>query len=227
MQHSQVEPSRLELMHVLIVFDHPYGASASENVPHRRSFSAALLAAARRGLDQAGHTVDVIDLVTDGFDPVLSADDLVAWRGRETVDPVVQDYQRRLAAADHLVLIFPTWWMAMPASTKGFLDRVLARGFAFDEERVGGALTNLLPRLAGVTVLTPMTTRWGLYRLWFGRPAHRILLRGTFGLIGVRNLRWVPFAGPAQRSPRTRERMLEQTTRRFARLRPGKPQAAS
>lgn len=207
-------------MHVLVVFDHPYGASASDDVPHRRSFSAALLAAAQAGLDRAGHTVDVIDLAADGFDPVLSADDLAAWRQRRTVDPVVQDYQRRLAAADHVVLIFPTWWMSMPARTKGFLDRVLARGFAFDEERAGGRLTNLLPQLGGVTVLTPMTTRWGLYRLWFGRPAHRILLRGTFGLIGVRNLRWVTFAGPAQRSSQARERMLARTTRRFARLRP-------
>ncbi len=37
-------------MNFVIVFDHPYGAMASENVPHRRSYSAALLATVTKSL---------------------------------------------------------------------------------------------------------------------------------------------------------------------------------
>lgn len=33
------------------------------------------------------------------------------------------DYQRRLLAAGHLAFVFPVWWEAMPAASKGFLDR--------------------------------------------------------------------------------------------------------
>src|SRR5579872_5548971 len=33
--------------------------------------------------------------------------------------------------ADHIVIVFPTWWGTMPAVLKAFLDRVLAPGFAF------------------------------------------------------------------------------------------------
>jgi putative NADPH-quinone reductase len=205
-------------MHALIVFDHPYGADAADDVPHRRSLSAALLAQARAGLETAGHTVDVIDLAADRFDPVLSAEDLRAWRQRSTVDPQVVEYQHRLAAADHLVFIFPTWWMAMPAATKGFLDRVLVRGFAFEEPRPGRALTRLLSRLERVTVLTPMTTPSGVYRWWFARPGQRILFRGTFGLIGIRRLRWFAYPEAARRGPAARGRMLSRTRRYFAAL---------
>ena len=195
-------------MHVVAILDHPYGASAHANEPHRRSFSAALLRAALDGITRAGGTSDVIDLVTDGFDPVMRAEDLADWRRGGSTDPQVLDYQRRLASADHLVLVFPTWWMSMPAGTKGFLDKVLAKGVAFDEPRPGGALVRRLTRLRGVTVLTPMTTRHGLYRLFFGRPGHRILFRGAFALIGVRGLRWFSFEGPAQRSAAWRSARL-------------------
>lgn len=205
-------------MNVLAVFDHPYTASAHADVPHERSFSAALLAAARRGLERAGHTVDIIDLMADGFDPVMSRDDLVAWRTRTTIDPVVADYQRRLAAADHVLFVFPTWWFSMPALTKGFLDRVLSKGFAFEEPKPGGEIVRTLTRLRSVAVLTPMTTRFGLYRWWFGRPGHRILFRGTFGLIGVKRLRWFSFEGPAQRTAAWRRTQLDRVERYFSAL---------
>jgi NAD(P)H dehydrogenase (quinone) len=206
-------------MNVVAVFDHPYTAAANADVPHERSFSAALLAAAARGLATAGHRLDVIDLAADRFDPVMSRADLVDWRtGRATGDELVANYQQRLAAADHVLFVFPTWWMSMPAATKGFLDRVLTKGFAFEEPRPGGALVRTLTRLRGVTVLTPMTTRFGLYRLWFARPGHRILFRGTFGLIGIKRLRWFSFEGPAQRSAAWRATQLERVERRFSAL---------
>lgn len=205
-------------MRVLIVFDHPYGAGASENVPHARSFSAALLKAARSGLARAGHDVDLIDLHADGFNPVMSAQALAELRQRTTSDPLVVDYQSRLGAADHLVFIYPTWWMSPPAGTKGFLDRVLNPGFAYEEHRPGRPLTRLLHRLGGVTVLTPMTTPGWLYRTWFAQPAQRMLFRGTFALIGIPRLRFHGFTAPAQRSAAHRERSLRRTERLFAAL---------
>ncbi|MGV8969191.1 MAG: NAD(P)H-dependent oxidoreductase [Microbacteriaceae bacterium] len=206
-------------MHTLIVFDHPYGASAHANVPHNRSLSAALLAETRAGLADAGHSSDLIDLAADGFSPVMTKDDLHAWRHDTATNPKVLDYQSRLAAADHLVFIFPTWWMSAPAATKGFLDRVLTPGFAFEEPRPGGALVRTLHKLRGVTVITPMTTPAPLYSLWFCAPGNRMLLRGTFALIGIRNLRWVNVGRSAARGAASRARVLSQTRRRFASLR--------
>ena len=203
-------------MHVLIVLDHPYGAAASDNRPHDRSLVAAMVAAARTGLDAAGHTHELVDLAAIGFDPVLSADDLRAWRLEKAPRRDVDALQRQLAAADHLVLAFPVWWMSPPARTKGYLDRVLTPGFAFDEPRPGGALVRRLHRLGGVTVLTAMTTQDALYRTWFGAPLRFILGAGTFRLIGIPRVRYVVIDRSAQRSAASRERALRRIEKRFS-----------
>ncbi|WP_339812147.1 NAD(P)H-dependent oxidoreductase [Paenibacillus sp. FSL R7-0189] len=206
-------------MNVLIIFDHPYGASASENIPHQRSYSAALLASVMRGLTTKGHTIDFIDLHTDGFDPVMSREELTAWRQKKTTDPQVANYQQRLIAADHIVFIFPIWWEAMPALTKGFLDKVFAKGIVYEETKPGRPFKCLLPYIKGVSLLTVMNTPDFFYRWIFGNPITKILFRGTFRKMGIRkNLRWYNYAGMSDRSLEERVKHLDKTEQRFARL---------
>jgi len=38
----------------------------------------------------------------------------------------------KLARADHIIFQFPLWWFSAPAILKGWLDRVLVKGFAYD-----------------------------------------------------------------------------------------------
>jgi putative NADPH-quinone reductase len=208
-------------MHIMVVFDHPYTLDSSENIPHRRSFTAAVTAAAIRGAEQAGHEVDLVDLAADGFNPAMTREDLVAWRQKLAVDPLVLDYQSRLLAADHLVFAFPIWWEAMPAATKGFLDRVLTKGIAFDErpQAKGNPFHNLMTRLQGVTVLTVMTTPDKAYRWWYRDPVTKILFKGTFGKIGVKNLNWRNYPSVTDKSDQQRQALLDETRSHFAALR--------
>jgi NAD(P)H dehydrogenase (quinone) len=206
---------------LLLVLDHPYSLASAADVPHERSFSAAAAAAAVRGATAAGHDVDVIDLAADGFDPVMRREDLVAWRTRSgAVDPQVVDYQQRLRHADHLAFVFPIWWEAMPAMTKGFLDRVLAKGVLFDEVpgAKGNPFRNLMPDLRSVSLVTVMTTPHAAYRWWFGDPVTKIVFKGTFGKLGVKRLRWHNLASVTSRSADDRARMLAGVEARFARL---------
>lgn len=206
-------------MNVLIIFDHPYGASASENVPHQRSYSAALLASVMRGLTSKGHKIDLIDLHADGFDPVMSREELAAWRQKKTTDPLVANYQQRLMAADHIIFIFPIWWEAMPALTKGFLDKVFAKGIVYEEIKPGRPFKCLLTNLKGVSLLTVMNTPDFFYRWIFGNPITKIVFRGTFRKMGIRkNLRWYNYAGMSDRSLEERVKHLNKTEQRFARL---------
>jgi NAD(P)H dehydrogenase (quinone) len=207
---------------VLIVLDHPYTIASADNVPHRRSFSAAVAVAAIRGARSAGHEVDLIDLAADGFQPAMTRDDLVAWRQGRVVDPLVLGYQRRLMAADHLALVFPVWWEAMPAATKGFLDRVLTKGVMYEElpQAKGNPFRNRMTNLGGVSVLSVMTTPDKAYRWWYRDPLTKILFKGTFAKIGVKNLRWTNYDSVTGKSPEQREAMLRRTERAFASLRP-------
>ncbi len=212
-------------MQVLLVLDHPYTLASADDVPHRRSFTGAVAAAVIRGATSAGHQVDLIDLAADGFSPAMTQRDLTAWRQGDVVDPQVRDYQHRLLAADHLVFAFPVWWEAMPAATKGFLDRVLTKGVVFAElpGAKGNPFRNLMPRLQAVTVLSVMTTPDKAYRWWYRDPLTKILFKGTFGKIGIRDLRWINFDRVTDKTSEQRQQMLRDTESRFAALSPGAP----
>jgi NAD(P)H dehydrogenase (quinone) len=205
-------------MKVLIIFDHPYTAIASENIPHQRSYSAALLAAATRGLHAGGHEVDLIDLHADGFNPVMSAEELSAWRQKKTLDPLVADYQKRLFQAEHIIFIFPIWWESMPASTKGFLDKVFSKGIIYEEPKKGRPFVSQLKKLKGVSLLTVMATPGFAYRWIFGNPITKILFRGTFRKMGFHKLKWYNYAGMDGRTLEVRTKALEKTEKRFASL---------
>lgn len=206
-------------MRALMVVDHPYSGA----------FTHALADAARRGLENAGHDVDVIDLHADGFDPVMRAPDLAAWRTGTVVDPQVLDYQDRLLAADHLLLAFPVWWEVMPAMSKGFIDKVLTKGFAYDQPKPGGMMRRRLTGLTGVTAITCMATPSLAYRIVFGNPLMKSLFRGTFRKIGLRNLTWINHANPAGATSERRRLMLQRIENRAERLlpSPARPTAVS
>jgi len=181
------------------VLDHPYGAGASENVPHNRSYTAALAAAAMRGVRGAGHEVDLIDLIEDGFNPVMTKDDLAGWRLNSVVDPVAAGYQRRLMEADHLVFAFPVWWESMPAGTKGFLDKVLTKGIVYSEPDKPGLFINGIKNIKSVSLITVMSTPSFVYRWILGNP----LLRSCSAGRSARSVS-KSCAGSAPSTPRAR-----------------------
>lgn len=112
--------------------------------PQGSSFNARLF---REGVEALSrdHDVEVSDLYAQGFDPLLGARDLGQPQGREgnlvelmgeaysagQVPADVAEEQRKLAAADLVVLQFPLWWYGPPAILKGWFDRVLTNGFAY------------------------------------------------------------------------------------------------
>ena len=152
-------------MRVLYVYCHP--------LPE--SFHAAVRREALAGLGEAGHAVDLLDLYAEGFDPVLSEDGRRhyhdAARNRDGLEPYVE----RLKGAEALVLQFPTWSFGPPAMLKGFFDRMLMPGVAFDlsdPAHVRPLLTNV-KRIAGiVTYGRPRHMVW-----WMADPPRKIVTR--------------------------------------------------
>lgn len=116
--------------------------------PNPDSFTHRMLRHAVNAVWRNGHSAVVSDLYADGFEPLASRADFldVADSGhfdyqleqRHAVvtvsfDPALLREQKRLAEADALVLLFPLWWASAPAVMKGWFDRVLAAGFAYDD----------------------------------------------------------------------------------------------
>ncbi|OWV29733.1 NAD(P)H-dependent oxidoreductase [Halomonas campaniensis] len=127
-------------MNVLIVHAHP----------EPRSFNAALTKTAVETLSSRGYHVEVSDLYAMGWSPALSPDEFadlgegdyfnpakaqeIAYASERVCGDVVRE-QAKVRDADLLIFQFPIWWFSMPAILKGWVDRVLSRGFAYASGR--------------------------------------------------------------------------------------------
>ena len=100
--------------------------------PAEGSFTMGLTRAYAAELEQLGHSQRTYDLYRMGFNPVLAAHELVPASADHPVSADVVQAQDDIRAADALTVIYPLWWLSMPAIMKGYIDRVFARGFAYE-----------------------------------------------------------------------------------------------
>jgi putative NADPH-quinone reductase len=196
-------------MNYVIVFNHPYEGS----------FCNAILQTIQKALGAAGHHIDILHLDNDGFNPVMTAADLQGFVKGAPVDPQVLQYRSVLEKADQLILIFPIWWELMPALTKGFVDKVIYPGVAYDYDK-----TSRWPRmvkrwtsLKGGTLITTMNTPGFLYRLIFGNAIKKAVFTGTFWKMGYGNRKWFNFSKVKFVSEEKRKTWLAQLDKRFGR----------
>lgn len=194
-------------MRVTIIFNHPYEGS----------YCNAILETVSKGLRKANHEIDLIHLDNDQFNPVMTSSDLKAFRDKSPVDPKVLEYKEKLEKADHLIFIFPIWWELMPAMTKGFIDKVIFPGVAYDyTNKENTRMKPLFNKIKGVTVITTMNTPKLLYRLFFGNAIKKALILGTFWKIGYKNRKWISFNNVKKVSQEKRIKWLEGLETRFS-----------
>jgi len=196
-------------MRVAIVFNHPYDGS----------FCNAVLKAVTKGLQKGQHEIDLIHLDKENFNPVMTSADLKAFRDKKPFDPKVIEYKDRLEKADHLIFIFPIWWELMPALTKGFIDKVIFPGVAYDyTNKENTRMKPLFEKLKGVTVITTMNTPKWIYFLLFGNAIKKALILGTFFKIGYKNRKWISFNQVKSVTHEKRTKWLEELENKFAKF---------
>lgn len=192
-------------MKTLIVYNHPYEGS----------FCHAILEKTVEGALLKGE-VDIIDLDSDKFNPVMSQEDLLGFIKHKIVDEKAQDYAERIREADNLVLIFPIWWELMPAMMKGFIDKVVFPGAFYEYTKSGYGMKTLVPNLKKVTVITTMNTPKLIYRLIYGNALKNALVKGTFKKAGIKNVEWISFNMVKSSSVEKRNSWLETVKRKLS-----------
>ncbi|RZI26816.1 NAD(P)H-dependent oxidoreductase [Pseudomonas orientalis] len=115
--------------------------------PEPRSFNGALKDVAVETLRELGHPVQVSDLYAMNWKAELGTGDFPdnradpdyldlpreqehAFANNAHTDDVKAE-QSKVMWADLVIFQFPVWWFSMPAILKGWVDRVLSRGFAY------------------------------------------------------------------------------------------------
>jgi len=195
-------------MRTVIVFNHP----------NEGSYCNAILQSVTKGLQNANHEVDLIHLDHDGFNPAMSKADLKAFVDHQPIDPQVIDYNERLKKANHLIFIFPIWWDIMPATTKGFVDRVLSPGVMYDHHPIGFGLVPLVKNLKSITIITTMNKPGILYSLLIGNLIRKTMLRSVFKTMGYKNRHWISFTSVKSVSWEKRVKWLSNLENRFSKL---------
>lgn len=146
---SQFSPSRAVPLRVSVILAHPSS----------RSFNAAIAQTAVTALKRNHHRVIFHALYRERFDPVLPA--LEIKKGAN-LPPGIQRHCYEIRKADGLVIVHPNWWGEPPAILKGWVDRVLRVGVAYDfppgPQGAAGLPIELLHNIKTVLVLNTSDT---------------------------------------------------------------------
>ena len=152
--------------------------------PDETSFNHAIAQTVIGQLQMNGHGISFHDLYAESFHPLLVADEIL----KDAVLPaVVESHCEEIRQADGIVIIHPNWWGQPPAILKGWIDRVIRPGIAYEflEGDSGENIPKgLLTAKAAIVFNTSNTVPEREQRI-FGDPLEAIWRSCVFGLCGV------------------------------------------
>lgn len=186
------------------------------------SFCHAIAQTAADELAAAGHETIFHDLYAEQWDPVLPDDEIPKGSRRAAI---VQQHCDELAAADGMLVIHPNWWSMPPAILKGWIDRVLCQGVAYDIAE-GGQIVGYL-RKKMVVVWTTSNTPRDMELALYGDPLQKLWETCIFGFCGVENFYRRNFESIVMSTPQERAAWLEEVKITVRERFPGPPSPSS
>jgi len=152
--------------------------------PDPASFNAAIAKRCFDTLAANGHTVFFHDLYAEKFDPILPSCEIP--RSAELPEQI-QQHCSEIAAVDGIIIVHPNWWGQPPAILKGWIDRVIRPGIAYEfiegdsGEGVPAGLLNAKSALVFNTSNTESSRELGVFQ----DPLETIWKNCIFGLCGI------------------------------------------
>jgi len=147
-------------------------------------FGHALADAYERAATEAGHEVRVIDVARLELPLMRNARE---WEWKPA-SASIEQAQRTIAWAEHLVIVFPLWLGDMPAVLKGFFEQVLRPGFAIGKAAQGRMWKKLLKgRSARIVVTMGMPAFF--YSVYYRAHSLKSLKRNILEFCGVSPVR--------------------------------------
>jgi NAD(P)H dehydrogenase (quinone) len=154
--------------------------------PNSDSFNHAIARTVVEKLKQGDHEVHFHDLYLEKFDPILHREEIP----QETHLPgLIKRHCEEIAAADGIVIVHPNWWGQPPAILKGWVDRVMRPGVAYEflENDNGEGIPRGLLKAKIGCVFNTSNTAFEREQNVFGDPLEAIWKKCIFELCGVTN----------------------------------------
>ncbi len=190
------------MMNILVVLAHPDPAG----------FNRAIADAAVLTLLDNGHRVVFHDLYAEGFNPVLQAEEIPCGA---LLESVIEGHCAELSAADGIVIVHPNWWGQPPAILKGWIDRVIRPGLAYEFEEGDsgeGVPIGLLKATAAVVFNTSNTPARRELEV-FGDPLQTLWKNCIFDLCGVKGFYRRMYGVIVTSTPEQRKGWLDEVVR--------------
>lgn len=152
--------------------------------PRPGSFNHAIAETVARTLREGGHIVWFHDLYAEGFDPLLPQEEIPKGAA---LPPAIQQHCNEIAAADGIIIVHPNWWGQPPAILKGWIDRVIRPGVAYEflaGDGGEGVPVGLLKAQAALVFNTANTPEQRENEV-FGDPLQLLWKNCIFDLCGV------------------------------------------
>lgn len=155
--------------------------------PDPQSFNHAIAETVVQTLQDHNHTVKYHDLYAEGFDPILPADEIPK---DVLLNPVIKQHCDEITETEGIVIIHPNWWGQPPAILKGWIDRIIRVGVAyeFEEGDSGEGVPIGLLKAEKALVFNTSNTSAKRENEVFGDPLERLWKDCVFGLCGVQNV---------------------------------------
>lgn len=153
--------------------------------PSSQSFNHAIARAAIAELKQNGHQVAFHDLYAENCDPIFPASEIPQ---EASVPQEVERHCQEIFSADGIIIVQPNWWGQPPAILKGWVDRVIRPGIAYqfvDGDQGEGVPIGLLKAKVACVFNTSNTTPEREARV-LGDPLETLWKNCVFGLCGVK-----------------------------------------
>jgi putative NADPH-quinone reductase len=154
--------------------------------PDSESFNHSIARKALEAIKANGHTVFYHDLYQEQFDPLLQTKEIA----NDAILPaVIKKHCDEIAAADGIIIVHPNWWGQPPAILKGWVDRVIRPGAAYEflEGDFGEGIPNGLLKAKAALVFNTSNTETQREKDVFGDPLETIWKNCIFGLCGITN----------------------------------------
>lgn len=186
-------------MEISVILAHPYP----------ESFNHAIYQTVLDSLKKNGHQVHAHNLYEEGFSPLLEGPELATG---ETSDPMVLKHRQEITKAQGIIIIHPNWWGQPPAILKGWTDRVLRSGVAyqFEEGDDGSGVPEGLLVAEAAIVFNTSNTPGEREKLIFGDPLERIWKDCVFDFCGIKKFHRKMFRVVASSTPKERTLWLEE-----------------
>ena len=163
-------------MKILVILGHPT----------QGSFNHAIADTVISKLHKNGYEVTYHDLYAEKFDPILLGGEIP----KDTELPsLIEKHCKEISEADGIIIIHPNWWGQPPAILKGYVDRVVRAGVAYEflEDDTGEGIPNGLLKAETAIIFNTSNTPEKRELEVFGDPLETIWKNCIFDLCGVEN----------------------------------------